>query len=26
VRHRSWEIAFGDRAAMDKFFATLLRK
>jgi predicted peptidase len=23
VRHNSWEIAFGDRAAMDKFFATL---
>ena len=23
VRHNSWEIAFGDRAAMDKFFSAL---
>ena len=25
VGHFSWEAAFGDRAAMDKFFATLLK-
>ena len=23
IRHNSWEIAFGDTLAMDKFFATL---
>ena len=26
VRHFSWEAAFGDRTAMDKFFSTLLEK
>ena len=25
VKHNSWEIAFGDRPAMDKFFSTLRR-